>query len=73
MRRFERKFHRYMDKNWGCILVGLWLTSKAIDTAYKFRGYKAFGSEFLVLPVFLITVGMIRNLINFARCQREER
>lgn len=73
MRRFERKFRRYMDKNWGYILIGLWLTSKAIDVAYRFRGYKAFGSEFLVLPVFLIAIEILRKAINFARCYREER
>lgn len=72
MRQLGREFRRYMDKNWTYILIGLWLTSKAIDTAYEFRGYKAFGSEFLVLPVFLIAVEMLRKAIRFARCYREE-
>lgn len=30
MRRFERSFRRFIDRNWLYILIGLWLTSKAI-------------------------------------------
>jgi len=71
MRRLEKRFRRYIDKNWIYLLIALWLTSKAIDSAYEFRGYKAFGSEFLVLPVFLLIIEMLRKTIRFVRRNRE--
>lgn len=73
MRRFERSFRRFIDRNWLYILIGLWLTSKAIDSAYQFRGYRAIGSEFLVLPVFLLAVEMLRRLSRCIVERMEER
>ena len=72
MRRMKRKFRRYMDRNWGYILIGLWFTSKAIESAYGARGYRAFGSEFLVLPAFLFSIEMLRKLIKFVRTDRRD-
>lgn len=72
MRRLRRKFRRYMDRNWMYILIGLWLTAKSVDSAYQFRGYRAVGSEYLVLPMFLIAVEMLRKAIRFAKSCREE-
>lgn len=59
-----RQLERYIERNWLFILAGLWLATKAIDVAYRSRGYKAAGSELLVLPVFLFAVEVIRYLIN---------
>ena len=53
-------------------MIGLWLTSKAIDSAYKFRGYEAVGGEYLVLPVFLLAVEGVRRVIWFIRNYGEE-
>lgn len=72
VKRVTRKFVRYITRNWIFILIGLWLTSKAIDSAYKFRGYEAVGGEYLVLPVFLLTVEGLRRVIWFIRNYGEE-
>ena len=71
MRRLDRKFRRYIDKNWFYILIGLWLTWKAIDAAYEFRGYRAVGGEYLVLPMFLALIAMIRKMVSFIEYCRE--
>lgn len=72
IKRVKRKFVRYIIQNWIFILVGLWLTSKAIDSAYEFRGYEAIGGEYLVLPVFLLAVEWLKKAIWFIRIYREE-
>lgn len=54
---------KYVEKNWIIILIGLWLATKALDIAYMSRGYKAIGSEILVLPVFLIAAAMVRKAV----------
>lgn len=68
----KRQITRYITRNCIFILVGLWLTSKAIDSAYKFRGYEAIGGEYLVLPMILLVVEGLRRAIWFARDYREE-
>lgn len=73
MKRFERSFQRFINRNWLYILIGLWLTAKAMDSAYKFRGYRAAGSELFVLPVFLIAVEMLRKAIRCIAEARRER
>lgn len=73
VRRIARKITRYFNRTWFYILVGLWLTAKATDAAYKFRGYEAVGSEYLVLPMFLLMVGMLRKAVEFFGDCREER
>lgn len=54
------------------IATGLWLTSKAVDSAYEFRGYEAIGGEYLVLPVFLIAVEVLKKAIRCIVKYREE-
>lgn len=71
-KRAIRKLIWCITRNWFYILIGLWLTSKAIDSAYEFRGYEAIGGEYLVLPVFLIAVELARRGIGFIRSYREE-
>lgn len=65
VRRITRKVVRYLNRTWFYILIGLWLTVKAIDAAYEFRGYEAVGSEYLVLPMFLLLVEVLRAGIRF--------
>lgn len=44
-------------------LAGCVLTKLAVDYAYLERGYKAYGSEWLVLPMFLIATWLIRKAV----------
>lgn len=67
LKRLIRKFARYMSRNWFYILLGLWFTSKSIDAAYEFRGYEAIGSEYLVLPMFLLLIEALRTGIRFCK------
>lgn len=71
VRKAALKFKKCLRRNWLYILIGLWLTWKAIDAAYEFRGYRAIGSEYLVLPMLLLTVHMIRKMISFIEYCRE--
>lgn len=72
VRRIARKVVRYLNRTWFYFLIGLWLTAKAIDAAYEFRGYEAVGSEYLVLPMFLLMVEMFRKAVGFFKECREE-
>lgn len=72
MRYLRRRFRRFINRNWIYILIGLWLTAKAVDYAYQSRGYKAVGSEFLVLPVFLLGIEAVRKALRFISACREE-
>ena len=71
LKRAALKFGKCLRRNWLYILIGLWLTWKAIDAAYEFRGYRAIGGEYLVLPMFLALVVMIRKTVSFIECCRE--
>lgn len=71
MKRVALKIRKYLNENWIYILVGLWLTWKAIDSAYEFRGYRAVGSEYLVLPMFLFMIHMVKKLVSFIEYCRE--
>jgi len=62
-----KKFQRYIEQNWFWILIGLWLASEALDAANEFRGKKAVGSEFLVLPVFLIIIEMLKKFLKIIK------
>ena len=71
MKRVVLKIRKYLNGNWIYILIGLWLTWKAIDAAYEFRGYRAIGSEYLVLPMFLVMIHMIKKMVRFIEYCRE--
>ena len=71
LRRAALKFRKCMRRNWLYLLIGLLLTWKAIDAAYEFRGYRAIGSEYLVLPMFLALIAMIRKMVSFIEYCRE--
>ena len=71
LKRAALKFGKCLRRNWLYILIGLWLTWKAIDAAYEFRGYRAIGGEYLVLPMFLALVVMIRKAVSFIEYCRE--
>lgn len=53
---------KYLRKNWRWICLGIALTPPAVQYAYAERGYAAFGGEWLVLPVILLAVEMIREV-----------
>lgn len=72
VKKVARKVVRYLNKTWLHILLGLWLTAKAIDAAYEFRGYEAVGSEYLILPMLLLIVEMCRKAFRFIGDCREE-
>lgn len=54
MRRFRKKVRRFVRMYWFWISSGLVLTKLSVKAAYIDRGYKACGSEWLVLPVVML-------------------
>lgn len=61
-RRLLRRVKRFMHREWIWITLGIILTRFAVEYAYQERGYMAYGGEWLVLPVLLMTVNMARNI-----------
>lgn len=57
-----RKIRGFVLRNWFWTVLGCVLTKKAVETAYLERGYMAVGGEWLVLPVILMTVGLVRDV-----------
>lgn len=57
-----KKMEKYITRNWIWLVAGLILTRKAVEFAYAERGYVAVGGEWLVLPVMMLLVHMIRNV-----------
>lgn len=57
-----RRLRRYVQKNWYWIVVGVFLTNKAVEYAFRQRGYVALGGEWLILPVLLLTVQLVREV-----------
>lgn len=53
-------FAGYFRKHWHWICIGIALTPPAVLYTYEERGYAAFGGEWLMLPVILMAVEMIR-------------
>ena len=51
MRRFRKKVRRFVRLYWLWVSLGLVLTKVSVEAAYIERGYKAYGGEWLVLPV----------------------
>jgi len=58
---------RYILRNWVWIVAGMIFTKEAVRNAYVARGYIAYGGEWLVLPLMLMAVGLIRNICNTVR------
>ena len=54
MRRFRKKVRRFVRLYWFWVSLGLVLTKVSVEAAYIERGYKAYGGEWLVLPVVMI-------------------
>lgn len=77
MRRFRKKVRRFVRLYWFWVSLGLVLTKVSVEAAYIERGYKAYGGEWLVLPVVMI-VGYFVNearmyLPDFIEEWREEK
>lgn len=77
MRRFRKKVRRFVRLYWFWVSLGLVLTKVSVEAAYIERGYRAYGGEWLVLPVVLI-VGYFVNearmyLPDFIEEWREEK
>ena len=53
---------KFITRNWIWFVIGIILTRKAVEYAYIERGYVAFGSEWLVLPVVLLIVHFVREV-----------
>ena len=53
---------KYIVRNWIWLATGLILTRKAVEFAYAERGYVAFGGEWLVLPVMMMLVHIVRDV-----------
>ncbi len=57
-----KKLEKYIVRNWIWLVIGLILTRKAVEYAYAERGYAAFGGEWLVLPMILMVVHLVRDV-----------
>ena len=55
-----KKMEKYIVRNWIWLVTGLILTRKAVEFAYAERGCVAFGGEWLVLPVMMMLVHIVR-------------
>lgn len=58
-----RKIAEWFSKNWIWLVVGFLAQGFAIRYAYLERGYKAFGGEYLVMPLVLILVVFAEQVI----------
>lgn len=54
---------RWLVRNLLWIILGAILTKISVDIAYCERGYVAYGGEWLVLPLLLLTVYLARRFI----------
>lgn len=61
MRKFRKKVRRFVRLYWFWVSLGLVLTKVSVEAAYIERGYKAYGGEWLVLPVVLIVGCFVRG------------
>lgn len=52
----------YLLKNWFWIVIGIVFTKFAIRAAYIERGYLAYGGEWLVLPLLLMSAVLARDI-----------
>lgn len=57
-----QKVKRFIYREWIWITLGIILTRFAVEYAFQEHGYLAYGGEWLVLPVLLMTVNMARNI-----------
>ena len=57
-----KKMEKFIDRNWILLVTGLILTRKAVEFAYAERGCVAFGGEWLVLPVMMMLVHIVRDV-----------
>lgn len=57
-----KEIKRYVSKNWIWIATGLILTEASVKIAYAERGYIAYGGEWLIFPLVLMTVEMVRSI-----------
>lgn len=64
------KLEKWIIKNWFWLSVGCVLTRKAVKYAYLERGYKAVGSEWLILPLLLFAVKISRGAIERRKHER---
>ena len=60
------------------IIASILLTPVCIDAAYQFRGYKAYGGEYIVLPLGLMSAVVFLELAKewdayISRKRREEK
>lgn len=61
------KAKRFIYREWIWITLGIILTRSAVEYAYQERGYLAYGGEWLVLPVLLMTVSLVREITDYVK------
>ncbi len=57
-----REIKRYLSRNWIWIVIGLILTIVSVKLAYIERGYLSYGGEWLILPLNLTVIQVVRNI-----------
>ncbi len=58
---------KYISANWIWIVMGFILTGISIRYVYIKRGYMAYGGEWLVLPLILMTVEIVKNIVTIEK------
>ncbi len=61
------KLRKYLSGNWFWIVIGLILTEEAVKVTYIERNYIAYGGEWLVLPLMLMAVELVKDICNAVR------
>lgn len=62
MKKIINIVESYVIKNWIWIVVGCVLTRKAVEIAYDTRGVYRIGGEWLILPIILMLVSLVRSM-----------
>ncbi len=57
-----REIKRYISRSLIWIVIGLILTIVSVKLAYIERGYLAYGGEWLILPLDLTVIQVVRNI-----------
>jgi hypothetical protein len=63
MKEHLKKARRFILKYWLAISIGSVLEVKAVELAYEERGYMAYGGEYCVLPLVVMTAYLLNQIV----------
>ena len=53
---------RYLRNYWYWIVIGIVLTANAMRDVYEVRGYVSYGGEWMILPLILLLIELVRSI-----------